>query len=235
MTLRRNKPASVRLDASLRAIWRKDRHYRLQYKTWQVLCCLLEARPETVSRTELIRKIWSGQDFTGEKGLNQSLWMIRHALGDNARAPTYIETVPRAGYRWIGPELSRSSGRKEALSTARPPFRPATALAAGGALLMAIAAGQSAMHPARSNHFVPENGAGYAYFSGRDIVVKRPAERTYILRPSGNKYFSRPSYSTDGSKLAFRLMHKRRCEMVVLELQSRRVDRFPTCPSDSLL
>ena len=47
------------------------------------------------------RNLGSGNVLTGEKGLNQAMWAIRSAMGDDAREPTYIETLPRLGYRWI--------------------------------------------------------------------------------------------------------------------------------------
>ena len=231
MSLRREKSAPVRLDAGKRAIWRDGRQYRLQFKTLQVLQLLIDARPATVSRAELIGIIWNGQDFTGEKGLNQSLWAIRHALGDDARAPTYVETVPRAGYRWIGPDLQpRDVAGMAGLQTGSL-FRQTGSLAAGSALLLALAASQAAIHGSGTNRFVADNGSGYAWFSGRDIIVERPQAVRYILTPTGNKFFGEPRFSQDGSRLAFQVINDKRCEMVVLELTSRRIDRFSDCPS----
>lgn len=221
----------IRLDPALRSVFRNGQHHRLQFKTWQVLCQLLDARPATVSRATLIREIWNGQDFTGEKGLNQSLWAIRHALGDKARAPAFVETVPRAGYRWIGPELDREPTLDDVARHARPIFRPSAALAAGCALLLAIAAGQTGPDGTGANRFVTENGSARAWFSGRDIIVERPAAPQYILRPSGAKYFASPAFSEDGGKLAFQVINDQRCETVVLELTSRRIDRFANCAS----
>ncbi|SIN63187.1 Transcriptional regulatory protein, C terminal [Parasphingorhabdus marina DSM 22363] len=231
MTLRREKSASVRLDAGKRAIWRDGRQHRLQFKTWQVLCHLLDARLSTVSRAELIRQIWNGQDFTGEKGLNQSLWAIRHALGDDARAPAYVETVPRAGYRWIGPDLLRRDIAGIPKQKNGSLFRLSGSLAAGSALLLALAASQAAIHGSGANRFVADNGSGHAWFSGRDIIVERPQAVRYILTPTGNKYFGAPRFSQDGSRLAFQVINDKRCEMVVLELTSRRIDKFSDCPS----
>lgn len=233
MTSRRSKPATIWLDPSRRAIFRDGRCHRLQFKTWQVLNFLLEARPATVSRAELIRRIWNGQDFTGEKGLNQSLWAIRHALGDDARTPAHVETIPRKGYRWIGSDLPRRAIAGNPVQKSTQLFRPSTALAAGGAMLLLLAAGQAWLNGSENNRFVADNGSGHAYFSGRNIIVERPAAPRYILSPVGSKYFTRPSFSQDGSRLAFQVIKDRQCEMVVLELTSRRIDRFADCPSVS--
>jgi hypothetical protein len=37
-----------------------------------------------------------------EQGLNVAMSKLREALGDSAALPTYIETIPKRGYRFIG-------------------------------------------------------------------------------------------------------------------------------------
>lgn len=62
-----------------------------------------------VTRAELQSAIWPADthvDF--ERGLNYCLRQIRLALGDDARAPRFVETVPRQGYRFMAP-ISASS------------------------------------------------------------------------------------------------------------------------------
>lgn len=63
---------------------------------------LLSERPGTlVTRTALREAVWGDEtvvDF--EHGLNTCIRQIRHALGDDADVPRFIETVPRLGYRF---------------------------------------------------------------------------------------------------------------------------------------
>jgi Transcriptional regulatory protein, C terminal len=40
-----------------------------------------------------------------EHSLNAAVKRLRAALGDDAREPRYIETLPRRGYRWIAAAL----------------------------------------------------------------------------------------------------------------------------------
>jgi TolB-like protein len=67
-----------------------------------VLVLLATRARQLVTREEIKRMIWAGETFVDfELGLNYCLNQIRTALGDHARVPRYIETVPCRGYRFI--------------------------------------------------------------------------------------------------------------------------------------
>jgi TolB-like protein len=52
----------------------------------------------------LQRKLWSADTFVDfEAGLNTAIRKLREALGDSRENPRFIETLPRRGYRFIGP------------------------------------------------------------------------------------------------------------------------------------
>ena len=68
------------------------------------LTLLVSNAGRLVTRDELQRRIWGdGTHVDFERGLNYCLRQIRLALGDDARSPRFIETIPRQGYRWIAP------------------------------------------------------------------------------------------------------------------------------------
>lgn len=69
------------------------------------LLVLLSSRPgELVSREEIRAQLWGSDTFVDfEQGVNHCIRTIRAVLADGARSPLYIETVPRRGYRFIGP------------------------------------------------------------------------------------------------------------------------------------
>jgi DNA-binding winged helix-turn-helix (wHTH) protein len=75
--------------------------------SWQPLKILLSlaAHPRQLqTRDDMRHLLWEGETFVDfDLGLNYCLNQIRKALGDNARNPHYIETVPRRGYRFIAP------------------------------------------------------------------------------------------------------------------------------------
>jgi TolB-like protein/DNA-binding winged helix-turn-helix (wHTH) protein len=77
---------------------------KLHGQPFQVLAMLLERPGEPVTREEIREKLWAGDTFIDfEHSVNTAIKRVREALGDAAEHPRYIETLPRRGYRFIGP------------------------------------------------------------------------------------------------------------------------------------
>src|ERR1700683_298787 len=77
---------------------------RLQGQPLQVLAALLDRAGDVVTREELRALIWTTDTFVDfDHSLHNAVARIREALGDSAETPRYIETLPRRGYRYIGP------------------------------------------------------------------------------------------------------------------------------------
>jgi DNA-binding winged helix-turn-helix (wHTH) protein len=72
----------------------------LEPKVFDLLLTLAERPGLTASRSHLIETVW-GLGEGSDETLRQALSKLRQALGDDDRAPRFIETVPRIGYRWI--------------------------------------------------------------------------------------------------------------------------------------
>jgi DNA-binding winged helix-turn-helix (wHTH) protein/tetratricopeptide (TPR) repeat protein len=76
----------------------------LQDQPFHVLAALLERAGELVTREDLRRLLWSDDTFVDfDHGLNTAMRKVRDALGDSAQAPRFIETLPKRGYRFLGP------------------------------------------------------------------------------------------------------------------------------------
>jgi len=76
---------------------------KLQPKSFLVLRALLEVPGEMVTRDELKTRLWPENTFVEfEASLNVAVRRLREALSDEAQDPTYVETVPKHGYRFIG-------------------------------------------------------------------------------------------------------------------------------------
>jgi Tol biopolymer transport system component/DNA-binding winged helix-turn-helix (wHTH) protein len=97
---------------------------RIQDQPFQVLLRLLERPGQIVTREELKTALWSADTFVDfDNGLNMAVKRLREVLGDDAERPNFIETLPRRGYRFIGPvengsaivEVSTSSPATKAL------------------------------------------------------------------------------------------------------------------------
>jgi DNA-binding winged helix-turn-helix (wHTH) protein/tetratricopeptide (TPR) repeat protein len=90
------------LDLKNEQLWCKDRLIALRPKPFAVLRYLLERPRQLVKKEELLSQLW-GDANVGEAVLKKCLSDIRHALGDPARSPCFIQTAHRRGYRFIGP------------------------------------------------------------------------------------------------------------------------------------
>ncbi len=76
---------------------------KLQGQPISVLEILLETPGELVTREQIRERLWSSDTFVDfDQNLNSAIRKLRHALGDEAETPRYIETIPRYGYRFIG-------------------------------------------------------------------------------------------------------------------------------------
>jgi DNA-binding winged helix-turn-helix (wHTH) protein/tetratricopeptide (TPR) repeat protein/TolB-like protein len=79
-----------------------SRQVPLAPKPFETLLYLARRSGHVVSRTELMSSLWPGT-FVTDDVLVQSVMEIRRALGDNARTPQYVQTVPRRGYQFLVP------------------------------------------------------------------------------------------------------------------------------------
>lgn len=75
---------------------------RLEPRVQGVLERLLEAPGEVVSRKTLLEDVWPGL-VVGDEALTRCVSELRTAFGDGRRAPRYIQTIPKRGYRLIAP------------------------------------------------------------------------------------------------------------------------------------
>lgn len=77
---------------------------RIRDQALQILIMLLEKSDEVVGRDELRERLWPSDTFVDfDHGLNTAINQVRSALGDSAANPKFIQTLPRRGYRFIGP------------------------------------------------------------------------------------------------------------------------------------
>jgi DNA-binding winged helix-turn-helix (wHTH) protein len=91
-------------EADLRAgeIRRSGSRIKLQDQPFRVLQILLEHRGDLVTREELQSRIWPEEGFGDfDHAVNVAVGKLRAALGDSAENPSFIETVPRRGYRFV--------------------------------------------------------------------------------------------------------------------------------------
>lgn len=96
---------------------------KLAGQPFQVLRVLLEHAQEIVTHEELQKSIWPKDTFVDyDLALRKAISRLRDVLGDSSENPRFIETVPRRGYRFIGPV-------EEIANLARTPAVPTAAVA----------------------------------------------------------------------------------------------------------
>jgi DNA-binding winged helix-turn-helix (wHTH) protein len=99
-------PIGIALDEPTRELTKGDSRIRLQEQPFQILQLLLDRPGAVITRDELRDRLWPNGTFVDfEHSLNAAVKRLRAALGDDAREPRYIETLPRRGYRWIAAAL----------------------------------------------------------------------------------------------------------------------------------
>src|SRR5580692_6351131 len=96
------------VDLEGRRLLKRGMPISLREQSFQVLAALMERPGEIVSRGELRRRLWSSDTFVDfEVALNSAVSRLRDALGDSAEAPSFIETIPKRGYRFVVPIAKR--------------------------------------------------------------------------------------------------------------------------------
>jgi len=125
------------LDARSGELTKDGRRVRVAWQSIALLRLLIERPGELVTRDEVRRVLWpDGTHVDYDHGLNNAVARLRRALGDAADAPRFIETLPRAGYRFIGAVTPDGVAVNEAPPQPRPDSRRAPWLAAAAMIFV---------------------------------------------------------------------------------------------------
>lgn len=192
---------------------------RLTSKSAAVLLELARYAGNTVTRDELLDRVWKGRCPTPDV-LTQAIKELRRAFADDARPPQYIETIPKIGYRLLAPVLVLDAARSATfadtsirvandefigveempapVASASPARRPAVAakwiwLAAG---VFAIVAGLALFAKIGRIGPQPAQATGWRAVNLRAITSDPGAER-------------RPRISPDGTRVAFGVLDEK--------------------------
>jgi Tol biopolymer transport system component len=160
----------------------------LEPKAFDVLRHLLENRDRLVTKDELLDAVWRGT-FVTPNVLTRAVAQLRKALGDDAFAARYIQTVARKGYKFIAPARVAAAPPDEE-TILRTPRR-------------LTAARDSYYSPA-----VSPDGSAVAYASVRTgteeicVVGLAPGSREVSITSDGGGNVQ-PAFSPDGRWLAY--------------------------------
>ena len=90
------------LDGAEYRLLRNGAEVPLQLKAFETLCILVERSGRLLTKDDLLRQLWPGT-IVEENNLNKNISTLRKALGEYAAGQSYIETIPRVGYRFAAP------------------------------------------------------------------------------------------------------------------------------------
>src|SRR5271166_2472472 len=94
-----------RLDIGNQCLWRRkdsgdEERILVTPKAFGVLTYLVDRAGRLVTQDELLEAVWP-DTFVQPEVLKYQIADVRSALGDSAKKPSFIETLPRRGYRFI--------------------------------------------------------------------------------------------------------------------------------------
>lgn len=99
-----------RLDAAAGILFYGAEPTPLGQRAVALLALLLERAAAPVSKEDLIAAAWPGQAIE-DSNLTVQIAAIRRIFGNTAGGADWIETLPRRGYRYVGPEVANYPGR----------------------------------------------------------------------------------------------------------------------------
>src|SRR5688572_10049036 len=88
-------------DLAGRRLRRGEERVSLPARALDALAYLITHRDRAVDRDEIIAAVWHDVAVTDDS-LIHAVSVIRRALGDDPSHASFIETIPRRGYRFVG-------------------------------------------------------------------------------------------------------------------------------------
>jgi len=123
------------LDTGNTTLTRNGNQLKLQDLPYRLLVVLVERPGEIVSREEVRQRLWPQNTLVEfDNSLGVAIRKIRDALGDNADAPCYVETIPRRGYRFLAPVTTATEAEDLHRSATGEAARPQSSLLGKGKL-----------------------------------------------------------------------------------------------------
>jgi DNA-binding winged helix-turn-helix (wHTH) protein len=111
--------AEFQLDTEGLELRRDGQPVAMRPNVVRALAVLLAHGDRLVPADELRRQLWGEQHLEWPNALHQVVRELRRALGDDARRPRFVSTVPRLGYRFVGERMSTPASGSRRPATGR--------------------------------------------------------------------------------------------------------------------
>ena len=177
---------------------REGQRVPLEPRALRVLLLFVQNPGKLLQKSVILETVWA-TTFVEESTLTRAITILRKQLGDDPRAPTYIETVPTLGYRFIAKvkTASKAEGSETEAEAKSLPEWP-------------IVTGMQPLHP-EVEHDEGGRSQPSETIGGGDVLA------TDFLSPGQHRQSSRSSYwillifllLAAGASLLWRKLHAR--------------------------
>lgn len=89
-----------RIDAINHVLLRDGKAVPLKPKAFDTLLVLVQNRTRVLDKDELMRRLWP-DTIVEEANLSQNIYLLRKVLDEEPQGESYIETMPKRGYRFV--------------------------------------------------------------------------------------------------------------------------------------
>ncbi len=97
------------LNLDTEELHKSGRVLKLAPQPFRLLALLANHAGQIVTREKIKEQLWGEETYVDfEQGMNHCIKQIRTVLADNADTPLYVETLPRRGYRFLAPVVSKN-------------------------------------------------------------------------------------------------------------------------------
>lgn len=182
---------------------------RVEPKSMQVLLALVAQANRVVTRQALLDTVWVGT-FVEENTLSRCISQLRKALGDQARNPQFIETIPKTGYRLIAPLRVESEGDAWA---GFPPVLDVQVPAPASVEVRGPLGRQWPMWLGIGGMLLVALGMWGWVTASHEAVVPVPMQHIPLTSYVGIE--SHPAFSPDGNRVAFMRAEQGRTDLYV--------------------
>ena len=111
-----------RLETAERLLLRAGARIPLTPKAFETLLALVQNSGRLVEKDDLMKQVWRDA-IVEEANLARNIWALRKALRDGNGADTYIETIPKVGYRFVA-AVTELPVQENGNGIQRPPEKP---------------------------------------------------------------------------------------------------------------
>lgn len=176
------------LDAKEEILSRDGKVLPINRRAFQVLHLLVERAGDTVTKEEFFEAVWENA-FVEENNLSVAAAILRKALNDDPKAPRFIETIPRRGYRFIAEVVTAETKASQPVNAER---------VSDEAVSDAVLPADSAVSVTSAE----ASGGTHVFFRSRKVLFSAVAcIFLLLLIGAGFKYLSPDSFPITASRI----------------------------------